>query len=189
MTAVPVERCPWSEGHLLLSQYHDTEWGIPVHNDVKLFEFLVLDGLQAGLSWLTILKKREAFKEVFENFDFNKLALYNNDQLEEILKNPRIIRNRLKVYAVRKNAIAFLKVREEFGTFDTYLWSFVKNRPIRNQWATESEIPARTPLAELISKDLKKRSFTFVGPTIVYAFMQAMGMVNDHITTCFRHHP
>ena len=189
MRTVPVKRCPWSEGHPLLRQYHDTEWGVPVHHDVKLFEFLVLDGFQAGLSWLTILKKREAFREVFEDFDFNKLALYTDDQLEEILTNPAIIRNRLKIWAVRKNAIAFIKIREAFGSFDQYLWDFVKGTPILNHWETEAEMPAKTPLAEQLSKDLKKRGFSFVGPTIVYAFMQAMGMVNDHLTTCFRRHP
>jgi DNA-3-methyladenine glycosylase I len=167
--------------------YHDTEWGVPLHDDQKIFEFLVLDAFQAGLSWLTVLKKREAFREVFEGFDYNRLAFYTDGQLEEILKNPGIIRNRLKVWSVRKNALAFLKVREELGSFDQYLWKFVNGQPIQNNLSTEAEIPAKTALAEAISKDLKTRGFTFVGPTIVYAFMQAMGMVNDHLTTCFRH--
>ncbi len=180
-------RCPWSMGHPLLIHYHDTEWGVPLHNDQKIFEFLVLDAFQAGLSWLTVLKKREAFREVFEGFDYNRLAFYTDAQLEEILKNPGIIRNRLKVWSVRKNALAFLKVREESGSFDQYLWKFVDGHPIQNNFSAEAEIPAKTGLAETISKDLKKRGFNFVGPTIVYAFMQAMGMVNDHLTTCFRH--
>ncbi len=187
MHPTPANRCPWSTGHPLLTHYHDTEWGVPLHNDDKLFEFLVMDAFQAGLSWLTILKRREAFREAFEKFDYNKLANYTDAQLENLLKNPAIIRNRLKVWSLRKNAIAFLKIKDNFPSFGHYLWQFVDNVPIHNHYTTQAEVPAKTPLAETISKDLKKRGFTFVGPTIVYAFMQAIGMVNDHVTTCFRH--
>ncbi len=183
----PTHRCPWSTGHPLLTHYHDTEWGVPVNDDGKLFEFLVMDAFQAGLSWLTILKKREAFREAFEGFDYNKLAVYTDSQLEELLKNPAIIRNRLKVWSLRKNALALLKIRDDFPSFSHYLWQFVDNTPIQNHYSTQQEVPAKTPLAETISKDLKKRGFTFVGPTIVYAFMQAIGMVNDHVTSCFRY--
>lgn len=179
-------RCPWSVSHPLLEHYHDTEWGIPLHDDHKLFEFLVLDAFQAGLSWLTILKKREALREAFAGFDYNLLAGLTDDNLEPLMNNAAIIRNRLKIWSVRTNARAFLDVISNFGSFDQYIWQFVEGKPIQNHFDSQDQIPAMTPLAVTISKDLKKKGFTFVGPTIVYAFMQATGMVNDHITGCFR---
>ena len=182
-----LHRCPWPGADPLYQAYHDKEWGVPVRTDKKLFEFLILEGVQAGLSWITILRKREAYRKAYANFDWNKVALYDEKKLEELLQNPGIIRNRLKIKASVTNAKAFIKVREEFGTFNKYLWSFVDGKPIQNKWSTMKEVPAVTELAERISKDLKTRGFTFVGPTIIYAHMQATGMVNDHITSCFRH--
>lgn len=186
-TTKPKHRCPWPGDDPLYQAYHDTEWGVPVRTDKKLFEFLILEGVQAGLSWITILRKREAYRVAYANFDWNKVALYDEKKLEELLQNPGIIRNRLKIKASVTNAKAFIRVREEFGTFSKYIWSFQDGKPIQNKRKTMKEVPAVTELAEKISKDLKKRSFTFVGPTIIYAHMQATGMVNDHITTCFRH--
>ena len=182
-----LHRCPWPGADPLYQAYHDKEWGVPVRTDKKLFEFLILEGVQAGLSWITILRKREAYRKAYANFDWNKVALYDEKKLEELLQNPGIIRNRLKIKASVTNAKAFIKVREEFGTFNKYIWSFVDGKPIQNKWSTMKEVPAVTELAERISKDLKTRGFTFVGPTIIYAHMQATGMVNDHITSCFRH--
>ena len=182
-----LHRCPWPGADPLYQAYHDKEWGVPVRTDKKLFEFLILEGVQAGLSWITILRKREAYRKAYANFDWNKVALYDEKKLEELLQNPGIIRNRLKIKASVTNAKAFIKVRKEFGTFNKYIWSFVDGKPIQNKWSTMKEVPAVTELAERISKDLKKRGFTFVGPTIIYAHMQATGMVNDHITSCFRH--
>lgn len=166
--------------------YHDREWGKPLKNDRKLFELFILEGAQAGLSWEIILNRRENYRKIFKQFDPEKLARLTDRQLEKILKDPGIIRNRLKVYSVRLNARVYLEVREEFGTFSKYLWSFVGGTPIQNRWKTLSEIPVTTPESDAMSRDLKKRGFKFVGSTICYAFMQAAGMVNDHTVTCFR---
>jgi len=183
-----VYRC-WGDGDKdeLMRDYHDKEWGIPLHDDYKLFEFLVLDGAQAGLSWSTILKKRENYRKAFDNFDFEKIAKYDDVKIEELLNNPGIIRNKLKVNAFITNAIAYIKLRKEFGTFDKYIWGYVENKPIQNELKSFEEMPAKTILSEKITKDLKKRGFKFVGPTIIYAFMQAIGLVNDHLVKCFRH--
>ena len=180
-------RCTWPGNDPLYLQYHDEEWGIPVHDDRKLFEMLCLEGAQAGLSWITVLRKREHYRAAFDNFDAVKIAGYGEEKIAELLQNPGIIRNRLKVHAFIKNARALLAIQAEFGTFDAYLWRFVGGAPILNTRASLAELPAQTVEAEMMSKDLKKRGFTFVGPTICYAFMQATGMVNDHIVTCFRH--
>lgn len=174
-------------GDPLIMRYHDEEWGEPVHDDRRLFEFLILEGFQAGLSWQTILRKRENFRTAFDGFDFNKIAKYDKRKIDSLLKDKGIIRNRLKIEAAVANAVAFLRVREEFGTFDKYIWSFIDGKPIQNKFRTLDELPATTELSDLISKDLKKRNFKFVGPAIVYAHMQATGMVNDHVTGCFRH--
>jgi DNA-3-methyladenine glycosylase I len=170
-----------------MEDYHDKEWGTPLHDDKKLFEFLILDGFQAGLSWKTILNKRESFKEAFDGFEYKKIAHYDEKKIEELMNNPKIVRNRLKINAVVKNAKSFMKIQDNFGSFDKYLWSFVDNKPIQNKWKSWDEVPGKTPLSEKISKDLKKKGFSFVGPTIIYAFMQAIGMVNDHLINCFRH--
>jgi DNA-3-methyladenine glycosylase I len=178
---------PYHTSDPLLMKYHNKEWGVPFHNDKKLFEFLVLEGFQAGLSWLTIMRKRENFRKAFDNFDFNKIAKYDKRKITSLMKDSGIIRNSLKIKSAVENAKAFLKVREEFGTFDKYIWSFTNGKPIRNNFSSLKEIPAKTELSDLISKDLKKRGFKFVGSTIVYAHMQATGMVNDHIKECFRY--
>ena len=180
-------RCTWCGDDPLYVAYHDEEWGVPVRNDRKLFEFLILEGAQAGLSWSTILNKRRGYLEAFDAFDPEKIARYGEKKIAELLANPGIVRNRLKVRSAVSNAQAFLKVQEEWGSFSDYIWSFVDGKPIQNTWQSLSEIPAVTPLAETISKDLKKRGFRFVGPTIVYATMQATGMVNDHVVGCFRY--
>lgn len=180
-------RCSWCLHHPLDIKYHDEEWGKPCYDDRMLFEMLNLEGAQAGLSWFTILQKRENYKKLFANFDAKKLAKFSDEKLQEILTNPGIIRNKLKVFGVRKNAIAFLKVQEEFSTFSDYLWSWVDDKPIVNKWKDHTEAPAETELSKQLSKDLKKRGFTFVGPTICYAYMQAIGMVNDHTVDCFRY--
>jgi DNA-3-methyladenine glycosylase I len=182
-----LQRCSWPGEDPLYQHYHDTEWGVPVRSDRKLFEFLILEGAQAGLSWITVLRKREAYRAAYDNFDWNKIAAYDAKKLEALMHNPGIIRNRLKVKAAVTNAKAFIKVREEFGTFSKYIWSFLGGKPVQNEWKTMKEVPAVTELATQISKDLKKRGFTFVGPTIIYAHMQATGMVNDHVTGCFRY--
>ena len=179
-------RCPWPSDDKLMIQYHDKEWGVPVHNDRKLFEFLLLEGFQAGLSWKTILHKRENFRKAFDNFDFNKIAKYDKRKINSLLKDAGIIRNKLKIESTVKNAKAFIEVRKEFGTFDKYIWGFVNGKPIKNKFKSLKELPAKTDLSDLISKDLKNRGFNFVGSTIVYAHMQATGMVNDHLTSCFR---
>ncbi|RPI63100.1 MAG: DNA-3-methyladenine glycosylase I [Ignavibacteriales bacterium] len=168
-------------------KYHDKEWGVPVHNDRKLFEFLLLEGFQAGLSWRTILYKRQNFRKAFDNFDFKKVAKYDKRKINSLMKDAGIIRNKLKIQSSIKNAKAFIAVRKEFGTFDKYIWGFVDGNPIKNKFKSLKELPARTELSNLISKDLKMRGFKFVGSTIVYAHMQATGMVNDHLTTCFRY--
>jgi DNA-3-methyladenine glycosylase I len=181
------QRCSWAGTDETYVRYHDTEWGVPLHDDRALFEFLVLEGAQAGLSWSTILHKREAYRRAFEGFDPHRVARYGARQIERLLGDPGIVRNRLKIQAAINNARAFLEVGREHGSFDRYMWSFVAGRPIRNRWRTLSELPARTDLSDRISADLKKRGFKFVGSTIVYAHMQATGMVNDHLVGCFRH--
>lgn len=180
-------RCPWPGEDPLYQRYHDKEWGVPVRSDNKLFEFIILEGVQAGLSWITVLRKRENYRKAFDNFDWNKIARYDDHKLAQLLQNPGIVRNRLKVKAAVTNAKAFIKVREEFGTFNQYIWAFVDGQPIQNRRQTMQDIPPLTELAKQISRDLKKRGFTFVGPIIIYAHMQATGMVNDHLTSCFRH--
>lgn len=187
MTDTTRIRCGWTGNDPLYLQYHDEEWGVPVHDDHKLFEFLILEGAQAGLSWITILRKRPAYRQAYADFDPQEVARYDDAQIAELLANPGIIRNRLKIQASIRNAQAFLKVQEEFGSFDAYLWQFVEGSPIQNAWRALSEIPAKTPLAEALSKDLIRRGFKFVGPTIMYAHMQATGMVNDHTIDCFRY--
>lgn len=180
-------RCPWPADDKLMIKYHDKEWGVPLHNDKKLFEFLILEGFQAGLSWRTVLYKRENFRKAFDNFDYNKVAKYDKRKINRLLKDEGIIRNRLKIEGAVKNAKAFLQIRKEFGTFDKYIWDFVNHKPIPNRYKSLKELPARTELSDLISKDMKKRGFTFVGSTIIYAHMQATGMVNDHVRSCFRY--
>ena len=180
-------RCPWCGDDPLYQHYHDTEWGVPVRSDKKLFEFLILEGVQAGLSWITVLRKRENYRKAYDNFDWEKVARYDERKIAALLQDPGIVRNRLKVRGSVTNAKAFIKVREEFGTFSKYIWNFVDGEPVQNSPHTMKDIPPVTALAERISKDLKKRGFTFVGPTIVYAHMQATGMVNDHLVDCFRH--
>ena len=182
-----MKRCNWANGSDLLQSYHDHEWGVEVHDDRTLFEFLVLEGAQAGLSWSTILRKREAYRKAFDNFDARKVSRYSEKTVVRLLANPDIIRNRLKINAAITNAGAFLQVQKEFGSFDRYIWQFVGGIPIRNSWKTMADIPASTPASVAMSKDLKKRGFKFVGPTICYAFMQAVGMVNDHVADCFRY--
>lgn len=179
-------RCPWPSDDLMI-RYHDTEWGVPVHDDRLLFEYLILEGAQAGLSWNTVLKKRENYRAAFDDFDAEKIARYGDKKIAGLLANPGIIRNRLKIAATIQNAKSFLKVREEFGSFDAYLWRFVEGEPIVNRRKSMKEVPARTEISDAMSKDLLKRGFKFVGSTICYAHMQAVGMVNDHLVTCFRH--
>ena len=180
-------RCDWCGSDPLYVAYHDDEWGVPVHDDRTWFEFLLLEGAQAGLAWITILRKREAYRRAYDGFDPETIARYDERKVAELLADAGIVRNRLKVAASVTNAQAFLRVRDELGSFDAYMWGFVDGRPIQNRWRTMTELPAVTPLAETISKDLKRRGFRFVGPTIVYAHMQATGMVNDHLVGCFRH--
>jgi len=179
-------RCPWPTDELYC-RYHDEEWGVPVHDDRVLFEFLILEGAQAGLSWHTVLKKRENYRAAFDQFDAEKIARYGDKKIAALLDNAGIIRNRLKVNAAVQNARAFLKVRDEFGSFDAYQWRFVDGKPIVNHRKSMREVPAQTPVSDAMSKDLLKRGFKFVGSTICYAHMQAVGMVNDHLVTCFRH--
>jgi DNA-3-methyladenine glycosylase I len=180
-------RCPWPSDDLLMIKYHEKEWGVPLHNDRKLFEFLILEGFQAGLSWRTILHKRENFREAFDNFDYNKVAKYDKRKVNSLLKDAGIIRNKLKIESAIANAKAFLLVRKEFGTFDKYIWSLVNGKPIQNKFKSLKEFPAKTELSDKISNELRKRGFKFVGSTIVYAHMQATGMVNDHVVSCYRH--
>lgn len=180
-------RCEWGNYNKLMKNYHDLEWGVPNHDDGSLFEFLILEGVQAGLSWNTILQKRENYRKAFDNFDYNKIALYKEQKIEELMNNSSIIRNRLKINAAISNAKAFLNVKKEFGSFDQYIWQFVNYKPIIHKFKILSELPSTIKESEIMSKDLKKRGFKFVGPTICYAFMQAVGMVNDHITNCFRY--
>ena len=179
-------RCDWAKNDLAI-HYHDTEWGVAQHDDQKLFEFLILEGAQAGLSWDTVLRKRENYRAAFDNFDAKKIALYDDKKQAELLENEGIIRNRLKIKSAIQNADAFLKIQSEFGSFDKYIWNFVDGKPIVNSWKSLSEVPAKTEISDKISKDLKKRGFNFVGSTIMYAFMQACGLVNDHLVLCFRY--
>jgi DNA-3-methyladenine glycosylase I len=181
------QTCSWPASDPFLIEYHDKEWGVPLHDDRTLFEFLVLEGFQAGLSWLTVLRKREHFRKAFDNFDFQKVARYDRRKINSLVKDSGIIRNRLKIEGDVTNARAFLQVRKEFGTFDTYIWEFTGGRPLNNGFRSLEELPAKTELSDRISSDLKKRGFTFVGSMIVYAHMQATGMVNDHIRSCFRY--
>lgn len=186
LTSSYLKRCAWAKGELYIA-YHDHEWGVPVHDDRRLFEFLILEGAQAGLSWITILKKRENYRRAFDNFEPRKVARYDRRKVQKLLADPGIVRNRLKVESAVRNAKAFLTVQREFGSFDQYVWQFVGGRPIRNRWKSLSDIPARTAESDAMSKDLLKRGFKFVGSTICYAFMQAVGLVNDHTADCFRY--
>ncbi len=181
------KKCEWAGSDPLYVEYHDEEWGVPEHDDRNLFELLILEGAQAGLSWWTVLKKRMNYKKAFDNFNAKKIAQYDKNKIKELLHNEGIIRNRLKVEATVQNAKAFLDVQKEFGSFDTYLWGFVNGKPIKNAWRKMQDIPPKTDISDAMSKDLKKRGFKFAGSTICYAFMQAAGMVNDHVVSCFRH--
>ena len=181
-----MKRCTWPKNELAI-RYHDQEWGVPLHDDKKLFEFLILEGAQAGLSWDTILRKRENYRRAFDGFDVNKVARYTDKKIEELLQDEGIIRNRLKITSAVSNAKAFLKVQKEFGSFDKYIWSFIEGKPIVNKWKETSQVPPRSEVSDEISKDLIKRGFNFVGSTIIYAFMQATGLVNDHLVSCFRY--
>jgi len=181
------KRCDWCGDDPLYIDYHDNEWGVPSRDDAHLFEMLVLEGAQAGLAWITVLRKREGYRELFDGFDAGRIARYTDRKLDKLLLDPRIIRNRLKVYGTRQNARAFLAVQEEVGSFSQYIWGFVENQATQNRWRAMKEVPATTAVSDALSKDLKKRGFTFVGSTIMYAHMQATGMVNDHTTDCFRY--
>ena len=181
------KRCSWCMGDLLYEQYHDQEWGVPVYNDLKLFEFLTLETFQAGLSWITVLRKRENFRRAFDQFDFEKVALYGVQEIKALSEDKGIIRNKQKIIAAINNAQRFIEIREKCGSFSQYIWDFVKGKPLQNHFKTLEEIPAKTPLSETISKDLKLNGFQFVGPTVVYAHMQATGMVNDHLKDCYRY--
>ncbi|MFT5134561.1 MAG: DNA-3-methyladenine glycosylase I [Gammaproteobacteria bacterium] len=182
-----MNRCQWAGSDPIYHRYHDKEWGVPVHNDRKLFEFIILEGAQAGLSWITVLKKRQAYREAFDNFDYTKVAKYNERKVEQLLDNAGIIRNQLKIRSAIRNARAFIEIRKEFGTFNKYIWQFVNNKPIQNSWKSMKDLPATSPISDALSKDLKLHGFNFVGSTIIYAHMQATGMVNDHETSCFRY--
>ena len=186
--AAPIKRCAWVSGaDPLMLDYHDREWGVPVHDDRKHFEFLVLEAAQAGLSWAIVLKKREGYRRAFEEFDPEKVARFTARRIEKLVANPEIIRNRMKIEAAVRNARAFLQIQEEFGSFDSYCWRFVDGKPRLNLWKVMGQIPATSPESDAFSKDLKRRGFSFVGSTIVYAFLQAAGVVNDHLVSCFRH--
>jgi DNA-3-methyladenine glycosylase I len=179
-------RCSWAS-KVLSIPYHDQEWGVPSHKDAQLFEFLILEGAQAGLSWDTILQKRENYRAALDGFDAERIARYNSRKIQSLLRNPGIVRNRLKIASTIQNAKAFLKVQDEFGSFDKYIWQFVGGKPVTNRWRTGDRVPAKTEQSDAMSKDLKRRGFNFVGSTICYAFMQAVGMVNDHAVECFRY--
>jgi DNA-3-methyladenine glycosylase I len=181
-----MQRCGWAKNDLARS-YHDKEWGVPLHDDRKLFEFLILEGAQAGLSWDTILRKRQNYRAAFDEFDAEKIARYDAKKIESLLQNEGIIRNRLKIASAIQNAQSYLEILDEFGSFDSYIWRFVDGKPIKNNWKNLSEVPAKTEISDAMSKNLKKRSFNFVGSTIMYAFMQACGLVNDHLVSCFRY--
>ena len=182
-----VKKCDWAGDDPLYNDYHDKEWGVPVYDDHKLFEFLILETFQAGLSWITVLKKRENFRKAFDNFDYKIIADYGEDKVQRLLLDPGIIRNQLKIRATISNAQAFIRVQKEFGTFSKYIWGFVGGKPLQNSFHSMNEMPANTPLSDEISKDLKKRGFKFLGSTVIYAHMQATGMVNDHVVDCYRH--
>jgi len=184
----PLIRCPWASNELSI-RYHDEEWGVPTHDDRVLFEFLILEGAQAGLSWDTILRKRENYRAAFAGFDATRIVAYDRRKMQALLRDPGIVRNRLKIASTAQNAQAFLRVQSEFGSFDAYIWQFVGGKPLVNSWRFSRQVPASTPHSDAMSKDLKKRGFTFVGSTICYAFMQAVGMVNDHLTCCYRRNP
>jgi len=183
---IVLQRCAWSNADPLMIDYHDVEWGVPLHDDRRLLEFLILEGAQAGLSWSLILKRRPAYLQAFDGFDAHKIAHYDDHKFQELLANPAIIRNKLKIQSAIQNARSFLQVQQQFGSFDTFIWQFVAGKPIQNRWGSMQEIPARTKESDTMSKELKKLGFTFVGSTICYAFMQAVGMVNDHMVDCFR---
>jgi DNA-3-methyladenine glycosylase I len=180
------QRCAWAQASDLYVAYHDTEWAVPVHDDRRLFEFLILEGAQAGLSWRTVLERREGYRRAFDGFDPGKIVRYDAARIEQLMANPGIIRNRAKIEAAVTNARAFLEVRERFDSFDRYVWQFVGGKPVQNAWRSADELPASTPQSEAMSRELKRLGFKFVGSTICYAFMQAVGMVNDHVQTCFR---
>ena len=182
-----MKRCDWTQNDVLMNCYHDEEWGIPVHDDLKWFEFIVLDAFQAGLSWKTILYKREEFRRAFDQFDYKKISAYDSIKVESLMANKGIVRNRLKIIGTIKNANVFMSIQKEFGSFDRYIWSFTEGKTIVNKFTSLKEIPTKTSLSDKISKDLKKRGFTFVGSTIVYSFLQAAGIVNDHLISCYRH--
>ena len=181
------KRCAWCSNDPLYVSYHDTEWGVPVHDDRRLFEFLVLEGAQAGLSWLTVLKKRENYRKAFDNFEIARVAKYGHQDIDRLLLDPGIIRNRLKIASAIQNAQGVLAIQKEYGSFDAFLWGFVNGSPIRNRWTSMADLPATSKESDLISKDLKKRGFNFVGSTICYSLMQAVGMVNDHLVDCYRY--
>jgi DNA-3-methyladenine glycosylase I len=180
-------RCAWSTGNQLMIDYHDHDWGVPIHDDTRIFEYMVLDAFQAGLSWLTILKKRENFRKAFDSYDVKKISAYGEKDFNRLMNDAGIIRNRLKITATIENAKQYQKVQQEFGNFDTYIWRFTEGKTVQNKWKSINEIPPKTELSDCISKDLLKRGFKFVGSTIIYAFLQAMGIVNDHTTDCFRY--
>ncbi len=180
-------KCSWCEGEALYEAYHDNEWGVPVYDDATLFEFLILETFQAGLSWITVLRKRENFRKAFDNFDYKKIANYNQDKIDKLLLDSGIIRNKLKIKATITNAQSFIKIQVEFGSFSKYIWNFVNGKPIKNKYMSMQDVPSTTVISDVLSNDLKKRGFKFVGPTVVYAHMQATGMVNDHVTDCFRY--
>ena len=182
-----LNRCGWCEGDKLYEAYHDNEWGVPVYDDDTIFEFLILETFQAGLSWITVLRKRENFREAFDNFDYKKIANYSEEKIQELLQNPGIIRNKLKIRATVTNAKAFMEVQKEFSSFSKYIWDFVNGDPIQNEVEDYKNAPATTDISDKLSKDLKKKGFKFVGSTVLYAHMQATGMVNDHEISCFRH--
>ncbi len=181
------KRCAWCVGDDLYEAYHDQEWGVPVYDDATIFEFLILETFQAGLSWITILRKRENFRAAFDNFNYQKIATYSQDKIDTLLQDAGIIRNKLKIHATITNAEAFIKIQEEFGSFSKYIWGFVDGKPIKNKHKTIKDLPATSPISDALSKDLKKRGFKFVGSTVIYAHMQATGMINDHEVNCFRY--
>jgi DNA-3-methyladenine glycosylase I len=187
MSEKTIPRCGWCGADPLYIRYHDEEWGVPVHDDRKLFEMIVLEGMQAGLSWLTVLRKREDFREAFDEFQASKVAAYDPKKIRSLLKNPAIIRNRLKIEAAAANARAFLEIEKKFGSFNRFIWSLAGHKPRQNRFRSLKELPPQTPESEAMSRELKKRGFRFVGPTICYSFMQAVGMVNDHLVDCFRY--
>ncbi|MCK4849455.1 MAG: DNA-3-methyladenine glycosylase I [Candidatus Heimdallarchaeota archaeon] len=187
MSHKKLKRCEWAGEDTLMRAYHDEEWGVPVHDDRELFELLILEGAQAGLSWSTILKRREGYRQAFANFDVNKVAKFTETDFNQLIENIGIIRNKLKIKSAVNNAQQFIKIQQEYGSFEAFIWGFVDSKPIKNVFTVLSDIPAFTPLSKAISKDLKKRGFNFIGPTIIYAYMQSIGMVNDHIASCFRY--